>query len=142
MLVVLQSHDIEAKASARPDRPRCPRLVAALELKAAATVGQRTVVTRPHRKGRGPAPPQESEIADQKQKLARTQKKIEHLHHSVQVTALEHELASPRRINRLEDAELESMERGGSLDAQRRRRPSGRSEAAQQARAGTPARTG
>jgi predicted nucleic acid-binding Zn-ribbon protein len=119
MLVVLQSHDIEAKRL-RGQIAALPRLVAALELKAAATVGQRTVVLDLIAKEEALRRRQESEIADQKQKLARTQKKIDISTTSVQVTALEHELAFARaEINRLEDAELESMERGEALDAQR-----------------------
>ena len=119
MLVVLQSHDIEAKRL-RGQIAALPRLVAALELKAAATVGQRTVVLDLIAKEEALRRRQESEIADQKQKLARTQKKIDISTTSVQVTALQHEAAFARaEINRLEDAELESMERGEALDAQR-----------------------
>jgi predicted nucleic acid-binding Zn-ribbon protein len=118
-LVVLQTHDIEAKRL-RDQIAALPRQLATLELKSAATVGQRAVVLDLIATEEALRLRQESEIADRKQKLARTQKKIDLSTTSVQVTALEHEAAFARaEINRLEDAELESMERGESLDAQR-----------------------
>jgi predicted nucleic acid-binding Zn-ribbon protein len=117
-LVVLQTHDIEAKRL-RDQIAALPRQLAMLELKAAATVGQRAVVLDLIAKEEALRRHQESEIADRKQKLARTQKKIDAATNTVQVTALEHEAAFARaEINRLEDAELESMERGEALDAQ------------------------
>jgi hypothetical protein len=117
-LVVLQTHDIEAKRL-RDQIAALPRQLATLELKSAATVGQRAVVLDLIAKEEALRRRQESEIADRKQKLARTQKKIDISTTTVQVTALEHEAAFARaEINRLEDAELESMERGEALDAQ------------------------
>jgi hypothetical protein len=117
-LVVLQTHDIEAKRL-RDQIAALPRQLATLELKSAATVGQRAVVLDLIAKEDALRRRQESEIADRKQKLARTQKKIDAATNTVQVTALEHEAAFARaEINRLEDAELESMERGEALDAQ------------------------
>jgi hypothetical protein len=131
-LVVLQVHDIEAKRL-RDQIAALPRQVATLELKAAATVGQRTVVLDLIAKEEALRRRQESEIADQRQKLARTQKKIDAATNTVQVTALEHEAAFARaEINRLEDAELESMERGEELDAQRARADQAVADTAQQ----------
>src|SRR5208283_6084212 len=104
-----------------------------LEAKARATEGQRAAVLDLIAKEEALRRRQESEIADQKQKLARTQKKIDLSTTSVQVTALEHEAAFARaQINRLEDAELESMERGEALDAQRARADQAVAEAARQ----------
>jgi len=118
-LVVLQEHDIEAKRL-RDQIAALPRQLAALETKVSAAVVQRTAVLDLIAKEEALRRRQESEIADQKLKLARTQKKIDAATNSVQVTALEHEAAFARaEINRLEDAELESMERGESLEAQR-----------------------
>jgi predicted nucleic acid-binding Zn-ribbon protein len=118
-LVVLQTHDIEAKRL-RDQIAALPRQLATVELKAAATVGQRAIVLDLIAKEDALRRRQESEIADRKLKLARTQKKIDAATNTVQVTALEHETAFARaEINRLEDAELESMERGEALDAQR-----------------------
>ena len=118
-LVVLQSHDIEARRL-RDQISALPRQLAALQARASATVTQRTAVLDLIAREDALRRRQESEIADLRQKLARTQKKIDISTTSVQVTALEHEAAFARaQINRLEDAELESMERGEALDAQR-----------------------
>jgi hypothetical protein len=117
-LVVLQEHDIEAK-HLRDQIAALPRQVAVLELKAAATVGQRAVVLDLIAKEETLRRRLESDIADQRQKLTRTLKKIDAATNTVQVTALEHEAAFARaEIDRLEDAELESMERAEALDAQ------------------------
>jgi hypothetical protein len=129
-LVVLQTHDIEAKRL-RDQIAALPRQLAALEARASATVAQRAAVLDPIAREDALRRRQESEIADLRQKLARTQKKIDAATNSVQVTALEHEAAFARaQINRLEDAELESMERGEALDAQRARADQAVAEAA------------
>ena len=118
-LVVLQAHDIEAKGL-RDRLAALPRQLAALETKGSASVAQRAAVLDLIAREEALRRRQDSEIADQKLKLARTQKKIDAATNSVQVTALEHEVAFARtEINRLEDAELESMERGESLEIQR-----------------------
>jgi hypothetical protein len=117
-LVVLQEFDIEAKRL-RDHIAALPRLVAALELKAAATQGQRAVVLDLITKEEALRRRLESDIADQRLKLVRTQKKIDAATNTIQITALEHEAAFARaEINRMEDAELESMERSEALDAQ------------------------
>lgn len=60
----------------------------------------------------------ESDIADLRQKLERAQKKVDSATTTAQVTALEHEIAYTRaEISRLEDSELESMERSETLEA-------------------------
>ncbi len=117
-LVVLQEFDIEAK-HLRNRIAAHPRQVATLELKAAATEGQRAVVIDLIAKEEALRCRLESDIAGQRQKLTRTLKKIDTATNTVQVTALEHEAAFARaEINRLEDAELESMERAEALEAQ------------------------
>jgi len=61
---------------------------------------------------------EESDIADLRQKLDRAQKKIDLATTTAQVTALEHEIAFLKsEISRLEDQELESMERSETLEA-------------------------
>ncbi|HEY5056632.1 MAG TPA: C4-type zinc ribbon domain-containing protein [Acidobacteriaceae bacterium] len=63
---------------------------------------------------------EESEIADLREKLVRTQKKLDMTTTTVQLTALEHEAAFARsEISRIEDAELESMERSETLERDR-----------------------
>jgi len=118
-LVILQAHDLEAK-HLRDEIAALPKHIAALETKAKATVGQRAVVLDLIAKEDALRRRQESDIADLRQKISRTQKKIDLATTTVQVTALEHEAAFAKaEISRLEDAELESMERGEALDAQR-----------------------
>ena len=60
----------------------------------------------------------ESDIADQKVKLERARKKLDGATTTAQVTALEHEISfDSKEIGRLEDVELESMERSETLEA-------------------------
>jgi predicted nucleic acid-binding Zn-ribbon protein len=62
---------------------------------------------------------EESDISDLRQKLGRDQKKMDMATTTVQVTALEHDIAFHKaEISRLEDQELESMERSETLEAQ------------------------
>jgi predicted nucleic acid-binding Zn-ribbon protein len=63
---------------------------------------------------------EESDISDLRQRLERAQKKIDLATTTAQVTALEHEITFAKgEISRLEDAELESMERSDTLETQR-----------------------
>jgi hypothetical protein len=118
-LVVLQLHDIEAKRL-RDEIAALPRLVAALDTKEKTTIGQRAVVLDLIVREEALRRREESEIADLRQKIERTQKKIDAATTTIQVTSLEHEATFARaEISRLEDAELESMERGEALEAQR-----------------------
>jgi hypothetical protein len=118
-LVVLQSLDNEAKRL-RDQMAALTKQVAALEAKAKATVGQRALVIDLIAKEEALRRREESEIADLRQKLERTKKKLDMTTTTVQLTALEHEAAFAKsEISRIEDAELESMERGEALDAQK-----------------------
>jgi predicted nucleic acid-binding Zn-ribbon protein len=117
-LVVLQSHDLEAK-HLRDQMAAVTKNVAALETKAKATVGQRAVILDLIAKEEALRRKEESEIADIRVKLERNKKKLDMTTTTHQLEALEHEAAFARsEITRLEDAELESMERGEALDAQ------------------------
>jgi uncharacterized protein len=118
-LIVLQAHDIEAK-HLRDEMAALPKLVAGLDARAKATVGQRAVVLDLIHKEEALRRRQESDIKDLQQKIERTQKKIDMATTTVQVTALEHEAAFAKaEISRLEDTELESMERSEALETQR-----------------------
>jgi len=129
-LVILQTHDLEAK-HLRDEIAALPKHVAALDTKAKATAGQRAVVLDLIAKEDALRRRQESDVADLRQKITRTQKKIDLATTTVQVTALEHEAAFAKaEISRLEDAELESMERGEALDSQRALADTAVSEAA------------
>jgi len=118
-LIVLQTHDLEAKRL-RDQIAALPKLVAALATKLNATTGQRAVVLDLIAKEEALRRRQESDIKDLQQKIDRTRKKIDLATTTVQVTALEHEAAFARaEISRIEDTELESMERSEALEAQR-----------------------
>lgn len=61
----------------------------------------------------------ESDINDLREKLARARRKVDAATTTTQVTALEHEIAfAEKEISRLEDLELESMERSETLEAE------------------------
>jgi len=117
-LVDLQAHDLEAKRL-RDQMATLVRHVAALDTKARATVGQRAVIVDLIAKEDALRRKEESEIADLRVKLERNKKKLDMTTTTHQLEALEHEAAFIRsEITRLEDAELESMERGEALEAQ------------------------
>jgi predicted nucleic acid-binding Zn-ribbon protein len=118
-LIVLQAQDIEARRL-RDAMAALPKRIAALEAAAKATVGQRAVVLDLIQKEEAMRRRLESDVKDLQQKVERTKKKIDLATNTVQVTALEHEAAFARaEIVRLEDAELEGMERSEALEAQR-----------------------
>ena len=117
-LVDLQAHDVEAKRL-RDQMAALVTQVAALETKAKATVGQRAVIVDLIAKEEALRRKEESDIADLRVKMERNKKKLDMTTTTHQLEALEHEAAFIRsEITRLEDAELESMERGEALDAQ------------------------
>ena len=59
---------------------------------------------------------QESDVKDHQAKIARVRKQMDMATTTVQVTAFEHEIAfAQAEISRLEDAEIESMERSEGL---------------------------
>jgi hypothetical protein len=118
-LVDLQAHDIEAKRL-RDEIAALAKNVTALETKAKATVGQRAVIVDLIAKEDALRRKEESDIADLRQKLERSKKKLDMTTTTHQLEALEHEAAfASSEIGRIEDAELESMERGEALEAQR-----------------------
>jgi uncharacterized protein len=118
-LIVLQGHDVEAKRL-RDEIAALPKQVAALGAKAKATEGQRAVVLDLIAKEEAMRRRQESDIKDHQAKIARIRKQLDLATTTVQVTAFEHEISfAQSEISRLEDAELESMERSEALDAQK-----------------------
>ena len=65
---------------------------------------------------------QESEIADRKSKATRLRRQLDTATTAAQISALEHEISfSDGEVRRLEDAEIESMERSESLGLERER---------------------
>lgn len=118
-LIVLQSHDVEAKRL-RDEMVALPKRVAELETKAKATLGQRAVVVDLIAKEEALRRRQELDVKDHQAKIAKVRKQLDLATTTVQVTAFEHEIAfAQAEVNRLEDAELESMERSEGLAAQK-----------------------
>lgn len=118
-LIVLQGHDVEAKRL-RDEMVALPKRVAELQAKAKATQGQRAVVVDLIAKEEALRRRQELDVKDFQAKIARVRKQLDLATTTVQVTAFEHEIAfAQTEVNRLEDAELESMERSEGLAAQK-----------------------
>ncbi|WP_213803933.1 C4-type zinc ribbon domain-containing protein [Granulicella sp. dw_53] len=118
-LIVLQTHDVEAKRL-HDELVALPKLVAGLEAKLKAVEGQRSVVLDLIAKEEALRRRQESDVKDLQAKIERTKKKVELATTTVQVTAFEHEMAFAQgEISKLEDLELESMERSEGLEQQR-----------------------
>src|ERR1700736_1567307 len=118
-LIVLQAHDVEAKRL-RDEMVALPKHVAALEKKAKAVQGQRAVIVDLMAKEEAMRRRQESDVKDHQAKMARVRKQMDMATTTVQVTAFEHEIAfAQAEISKLEDAEIESMERGEGLESQR-----------------------
>jgi uncharacterized protein len=118
-LIVLQTHDVEAKRL-REEMVALPKRVAELDAKAKATRGQRAVVVDLIAKEEVLRRRQELDVKDHQAKIARVRKQLDLATTTVQVSAFEHEIGfAQAEVSRLEDAELESMERSESLEAQR-----------------------
>jgi predicted nucleic acid-binding Zn-ribbon protein len=118
-LITLQAHDVEAKRL-RDEMAALPKRVTELETKSKATQGQRAVVVDLIAKEEALRRRQELDIKDYQAKIARVRKQMDLATTTVQVTAFEHEIAFAQgEVNRLEDAELESMERSEQLAAQK-----------------------
>ncbi len=119
-LMALQKLDLEAKRL-RDEMLALPRHVAMLDTKAKATVGQRAVVLDLIAKEDVQRRRQESDVKDRESKIARLRKQMDTATTTVQVAAWEKEIVfNQADIVRLEDLELESMERSEQLEAQRK----------------------
>jgi len=115
----LQRYDLEAKRL-RDESAALPKAVAQLEAKAKATAGQRAVVIELIAKEEALRRRQESDVRDRQEKIKKVRKQLDGATSTVQVNAFEHEIAFlTAEIAKLEDAELESMERSEQLEAQR-----------------------
>ena len=119
-LIVLQAHDVEARRL-RDEMVALPKHVAALETKAKATEGQRVVIVDLIAKEETLRRRQESDVKDFQTKIARLRKNMDMATTTVQVTAFEHEIAFAQgEITRLEDSEIESMERSEAFESQKK----------------------
>ena len=118
-LMELQQMDVEVKRL-REEMIALPKLVAQLEAKAKATAGQRAVVVDLIAKEEVLRRRQELDVKDFQAKIAKIRKQLDQATDSKQVTAFEHEIGfAAEAIGKLEDAELESMERTDQLEAQK-----------------------
>ena len=118
-LMNLQRYDLEAKRL-RDEVTAVPKLVAQLEQKAKAVAGQRAVVLDLTTREEALRRRQESDVRDKQEKIARVRKQLDLATSTVQVTAFDHEIAFLQaEIAKLEDAELESMERTEDLEKQK-----------------------
>ncbi len=118
-LIVLQKHDVEAKRL-RDELVALPKMVAGLEAKLKAVEGQRAVVVDLIAKEEALRRRQESDTRDLRAKIEKVRKQMDLATTTVQVTAFEHEIGfAQSEISKIEDAELESMERSEGLEAQR-----------------------
>lgn len=116
-LIPLQALDVEAKRL-RDEIDAVPRHLAETHAHAREAAARHTALTQEIAQEEALRRRLESDIADLRVKVDRTRKKIDAATTTVQVTALEHETEFARKeISRLEDAELESMERSETLEA-------------------------
>jgi predicted nucleic acid-binding Zn-ribbon protein len=118
-LMELQQMDLELKRL-RDEISALPKVVAQLEARAKATVGQRAVVLDLIAKEDALRRRQESDVKDHQAKIGKIRKQLDLATDTKQVAAFEHEIAfAQAAIAKLEDAELESMERSEQLEAQK-----------------------
>ncbi len=118
-LIVLQRHDVEAKRL-KDELAALPKQVAALEAKLKTIEAQRAVVVELIAKEETLRRRQELDVKDLKGKIEKVKKQLDMATTTVQVTAFEHEIGFAQgEISKIEDAELESMERSEALEAQR-----------------------
>jgi len=119
-MIVLQRHDLEAKRL-REELASLPKSVAKAKANLEAVTGQRAVVLGLITKEEVLRRTQESDVRDKQAKITKVRKQLDLATSTVQVTAFEHEIQfSQSEISRLEDAELESMERTEGLESQKK----------------------
>lgn len=116
-LIVLQGLDVEAKRL-RDEMAALPKRVADLASNVAAAKSQLASVTTSLTKEEALRRRLELEVKDHQQKAARLRKQMDVVTTTAQAAALEHEIAfAEGEVKRLEDEELESMERTEQLEA-------------------------
>ena len=118
-LIVLQSQDLELKrlrqeladAPVRVTAAQTARAKAEVALNAAKAALQKEEVLRRS---------QQNDVKDRQGKIARLSRQMETATSAAQITALEHEIQfAQQAIAKLEDEELESLERTDKLEAER-----------------------
>jgi hypothetical protein len=117
MMIVLQGFDLEVRRLTE-EMAELPKRVASLAAQHEAAKRQLQSVTNDLAKEETLRRRQELDIKDHQQKAARLRKQMDVVTTTAQASALEHEITfAEGEISRLEDAELESMERTEQLDA-------------------------
>lgn len=118
-LIVLQGLDVEA-GRLRDEMAGLPKRVAELAANAEAARGQLKSVVETLAKEESLRRKLELDIKDHQQKAARLRKQMDVVTTTAQANALEHEIQfATSEVNRLEDQELESMERSEQLEVSR-----------------------
>ncbi len=118
-LIVLQRHDLELKRL-RDESDALPRHLAALAARSASTQAALLALEESLAKEEKLRRSLESDIKDQGQRAARAKRQMDVVTTTTQATALEHEISfAEKEVRRLEDAELDSMERTETLERKR-----------------------
>jgi hypothetical protein len=117
-LIVLQQHDAALRVL-RDEITAVPRRVAEHAARSATAQARKIAIEESLAKEEKLRRSQESGVRDLQQKIARVRRQLDMATTTVQVTAFEHELTFLKsEIARLEDAELESMERTEKLESE------------------------
>ena len=126
-LIRLQALDLEWK-QLRDQQDQVPRHLAQLAARSAAAQGASLAVEESLAREEKVRRSLEGDVRDQNQRSTRAKRQMDVVTTTAQATALEHEIAfAEGEVRRLEDAELASMERAETMEAQR---TSARGEAA------------
>jgi predicted nucleic acid-binding Zn-ribbon protein len=118
-MVVLQGFDLEARRLTE-EIAELPKRVAQLAADQEKAKKELAVIVASLAREETLRRRQELDVKDHQQKAARLRKQMDVVTTTAQATALEHEITfAETEVSRLEDAELESMERTEQLEAQK-----------------------
>ncbi|MBS1799827.1 MAG: hypothetical protein JSS95_08385 [Acidobacteria bacterium] len=119
-MVVLQGLDVEARRL-NDEMAALPKRAAKLAVEVDAAKKQLAGIVEGIQKEEALRRRQELDVKDHQQKAARLRKQMDVVTTTAQAAALEHEIAfAEGEVTRLEDAELESMERTETLETQKK----------------------
>ncbi|HMF53644.1 MAG TPA: C4-type zinc ribbon domain-containing protein [Edaphobacter sp.] len=116
-MIVLQGFDVEARRLAE-EMAALPKRVATLAAEHESAKKQLASIAESLAKEESLRRRQELDVKDHQQKAARLRKQMDVVTTTAQASALEHEISfAETEVSRLEDAELESMERTEQIEA-------------------------
>ena len=119
-MIVLQGLDVEARRL-NDEMAALPKRAAKLAAEGDTAKKQLAAIVEGLQKEEALRRRQELDVKDHQQKAARLRKQMDVVTTTAQAAALEHEIAfAEGEVSRLEDAELESMERTETLEAQKK----------------------